>query len=202
MTPIVPKLAFLAMVVGWYLIRLPHLIRSRRTPIVASKRGIREKLLMGISGAGMGFIPLAYIAFGFGGVGDRAVHPTLVGVGIVIEILALALFWESHAGLGRQWSVSLELRSNHKLQTGGIYHYVRHPMYTAFWAWSLAQALLLPNWIAGLSGCLGFGCLYAFRVPVEERMMLDHFGEAYRSYADATSRVIPWKFLLQHASRR
>jgi protein-S-isoprenylcysteine O-methyltransferase Ste14 len=65
-------------------------------------------------------------------------------------------------------------------------------MYTAFWLWALAQALLLPNWVAGLSGLIGFGILYGFRIGREERLMLDTFGDQYRSYAARTARLIPW----------
>ena len=42
---------------------------------------------------------------------------------------------------------------------------------------------LLANWIAG-PACL-------VRVPREERMLLDHFGEAYRAYSTRTGRVVP-----------
>ncbi|MEY9820254.1 hypothetical protein ABIF75_003900 [Bradyrhizobium japonicum] len=35
---------------------------------------------------------------------------------------------------------------------------VRHPMYSAFWLWAIAQALL-PNWIAGFAGPAGFADL-------------------------------------------
>ncbi|WP_375463469.1 protein-S-isoprenylcysteine O-methyltransferase [uncultured Methylobacterium sp.] len=187
--------AFLGLMVGWYVIRLPHLVRSRRTPVVASRRDLRERVLMAISGAGLGFVPLGYITFGFGGIGDRPTHIASVIAGIAVALLSLYLFRESHRWLGRQWSVSLELRINHKLQTDGIYHYVRHPMYAAFWLWALAQGLLLPNWFAGLSGLVGFGSLYIFRVPVEEQIMLDTFGDAYRDYAHATPRIIPRNFL-------
>lgn len=183
--------AFLAMMGAWYVIRLPHLLRSRRTPVALSRRSGLERCLMAVSGAGMGLVPLAYVAFGFGGVGERADHPAATILGIGLGLVALLLFQLSHAGLGRQWSVSLELREAHRLRTDGIYRYVRHPMYAAFWIWCAAQALLLPNWIAGLSGLVGFGCLYAFRVPREERMMLEHYGEAYRAYAAKTPALIP-----------
>jgi protein-S-isoprenylcysteine O-methyltransferase Ste14 len=33
--------------------------------------------------------------------------------------------------------------------------------------------------------------LYLLRVPREERMMLDEFGEEYRAYMNHTGRVIP-----------
>jgi hypothetical protein len=65
------------------------------------------------------------------------------------------------------------MREDHKLITNGVYARIRHPMYTAFWLWAIAQALLLPNWIAGLSGLIGFGTLYLLRVGPEEEMMLE-----------------------------
>ncbi|AHY53462.1 Isoprenylcysteine carboxyl methyltransferase [Bradyrhizobium japonicum SEMIA 5079] len=76
--------------------------------------------------------------------------------------------------------------------TEGIYRRVRHPMYSAFWLWAIAQALLLPNWIAGLAGLVGFGVLFFGRVAREERMMLQTFGDSYRDYMARTGRVFPW----------
>ena len=81
---------------------------------------------------------------------------------------SLWLFYRVHKELGRNWSDSLEVREQHRLVTDGLYRYVRHPMYTAFFMWALAQALLLPNWIAGPAGLVGFGMLFLFRVGREE----------------------------------
>ena len=71
------------------------------------------------------------------------------------------------------------------------YRRVRHPMYTAFWLWAVAQALLLPNWFAGFSGIVGFGALFFGRIAREERMMMESFGDEYRAYMQRTYRVIP-----------
>ena len=106
-------------------------------------------------------------------------------------LLALVLFRLTHKALGKMWSVSLDIRDKHKLVTSGIYRRVRHPMYTAFWTMALAQALLLPNWIAGLSGLVGFGTLFFLRVGPEEAMMEETFGEDYRDYKARTARIIP-----------
>ena len=54
-----------------------------------------------------------------------------------------------------------------------------------------AQALLLPNWIAGFSGVAGFGTLFFARVGHEERMMLETFGEEYRAYMVRVPALIP-----------
>jgi len=101
------------------------------------------------------------------------------------------MFQLTHRALGRNWSVSLDVRVDHRLITDGIYQQVRHPMYTAFWLWALAQAMLLPNWVAGLSGIVGFGILFFGRVAREEQIMLDTFGDGYRDYMARTSRVLP-----------
>jgi protein-S-isoprenylcysteine O-methyltransferase Ste14 len=111
-------------------------------------------------------------------------------VGIIILAMAVWLFWRSHADLGRNWSPSLELREGHELVTEGVYRLVRHPMYASMWLWGVAQALLLQNWIAGWVSLVMFMPLYLLRVPREERMMLDEFGEEYRAYMDRTGRVI------------
>jgi protein-S-isoprenylcysteine O-methyltransferase Ste14 len=51
--------------------------------------------------------------------------------------------------------------------------------------------LLLPNWVAGLSGLVGFGTLFFARVGHEERMLLEKFGDDYRAYMARTHRLIP-----------
>ena len=83
--------------------------------------------------------------------------------GLVVEALFVGLFFESHRALGTNWSITLEIRDRHRLVTDGLYRYVRHPMYSSFWLWAIAQALLIPNWIAGLTGLAGVAGLYFSR---------------------------------------
>jgi protein-S-isoprenylcysteine O-methyltransferase Ste14 len=64
-------------------------------------------------------------------------------------------------------------------------------MYAAFWLWAIAQFLLLPNWIAGPAGLVGFGTLFFGRVAREEELMIESFGEEYRTYMRTTARVLP-----------
>ncbi len=118
-------------------------------------------------------------------------QPVLAWLGAAVFAASLWLFYRVHRELGRNWSDSLEVREQHALVTDGLYRYVRHPMYTAFFMWALAQALLLPNWIAGPAGLVGFGTLFLFRVGREEQMMLDNFGDDYRAYMKRTARLIP-----------
>jgi protein-S-isoprenylcysteine O-methyltransferase Ste14 len=112
-------------------------------------------------------------------------------------ILAIWLFWRSHADLGRNWSVSLEVRRGHQMINSGIYQSIRHPMYLSIFLWCLAQGLLLPNWLAGWSALATFTPMYILRTPREEQMMCEFFGQAYRDYMDQTGRLFP-RFKRKH----
>lgn len=192
MTVTVAKILYVMLAVGWYVIRIPHERRARKTPVARSARGMREIVLLAISFSGLGLIPFIYVATGAFRFANYPFQPVLAWIGAIVAAGALVLFHRTHRALGRNWSVSLDLRDSHRLVTGGVYRYVRHPMYSAFWLWAIAQALLLPNWIAGFSGMVGFGTLYFFRVGHEERLMIDGFGAEYTEYMSRTGRVIPW----------
>jgi protein-S-isoprenylcysteine O-methyltransferase Ste14 len=123
---------------------------------------------------------------------DHQLIPAVAVLGVVILCGALLLFFRSHADLGRNWSISLQIRNEHRLVTTGIYRFIRHPMYSSFFLLAIAQFMLLPNWFAGTTGLMGTGLLYAFRVRQEERMMVERFGAQYRDYMAHTGRLIPW----------
>jgi len=190
-TPLVGKVLWALGVVGWFIIRYPHDRRSRRTPRRTRRDRTRELILMVISADGLLLVPLIYVFSDLLRFADYPFHAWQAGLGGAIFGAALWLFRRTHNDLGRNWSVTLEVRERHTLVTGGVYSRVRHPMYSAFWLWALAQALLLPNWIAGPAGLVGFGTLFAFRVGREEQLMIETFGEDYRRYMARTSRIVP-----------
>jgi protein-S-isoprenylcysteine O-methyltransferase Ste14 len=64
-------------------------------------------------------------------------------------------------------------------------------MYASQWLWSIAQILLLQNWLAGPLNFIFFIPFYILRVPAEETMMLDTFGDLYCEYLKKTGGVIP-----------
>ena len=69
----------------------------------------------------------------------------------------LWLFYRSHKNLGRNWSATLEIQKGHNIVDAGVYKYIRHPIYSAIWLWVIIEALLLNNYIAGLSDLIRFG---------------------------------------------
>lgn len=192
MTPQIAGLLHGLCMVAWWVIRRPFARKSRRNVLLRDAMDAREKLLLGISLTGLGIIPAVYIATGFPAALDQPFSPARAVAGLLVFVAALVLFHATHKALGRNWSVTLAVRQEHSLVTGGVYRFVRHPMYTAFWMWAIAQALTLQNWLAGPAGLIGFGTLYLFRVGREEALMRETFGAAWDAYAARTPRVVPF----------
>ena len=136
-------------------------------------------------------LPFLWIPFDIFRFADYAFSPFCLAIGLFFSVTGLWLFKRSHDDLGTNWSVSLEVRENHKLITQGVYSKIRHPMYASLFLYSAAQLFLLSNWIVGPGGIIMFALLYFGRVPSEEKMMLETFGEEYKIYASKTKRLIP-----------
>ena len=171
-------------------IRAPHGRRSRGVKIVKDRKGPLEIALLGLVTLGF-LVTLVWIASPVLSFADYALRPAPFAAGVAGLVGGLWLFHRSHADLGTNWSITLQVRESHRLVVSGIYRRVRHPMYAALLLYSVGQALALPNWIAGPSFLVTFAILFAFRVRAEERLMLEEFGADYAAYMARTRRLVP-----------
>jgi protein-S-isoprenylcysteine O-methyltransferase Ste14 len=167
---------------------------ERRTQGV--EKGVRridalEKILLVFVGVGNLLLPVLYLFTPFLAFADYRLPPFAPWCGSAIMWAALWLFWRSHSDLGLNWSAFLQMRKDHQLIRQGVYRSIRHPMYGSIFLFGIAQALLLQNWVAGLSGLVTFAPLYFVRTPREEKMMREWFGEEYQHYMRQTGRIIP-----------
>ncbi|MCJ8142706.1 protein-S-isoprenylcysteine O-methyltransferase [Ancylobacter sp. A5.8] len=185
------KIVWASGVIGWYLIRIPFERKVKRERVVDVRDRLRETVLLMCSTCGLGIVPLLWATSRVFNFANYPYSWVQFALGTAVFIFSLWLFRRTHKDLGKNWSVTLEIKDSHKLITGGVYRHVRHPMYSAFFLWALAQLILIPNWIAGPAGFIGFGILFAFRVGREEAMMLDTFGKEYQDYMARTARVVP-----------
>ena len=192
MTPLVCEVIWFAGIACWYIIRYPFERKAKKVSVRKSLFGRRESSILGAAFVGLVAVPALYAATGFPKSLDRPFIPALAWLGLITLCAGLWLFFRSHADLGRNWSISLEIREQHALVQSGVYRLIRHPMYSSFFLLALAQLFLFQNWFAGAAGLLGVGILYAFRVRQEERMMRDSFGNEYLGYSAKTKRLIPW----------
>jgi protein-S-isoprenylcysteine O-methyltransferase Ste14 len=171
-------------------IRAPHGHRSRGVRVAKSLKGTLEIVLLSLAWVSF-FLPLFWVATPWLAFADYPLHPAPFAIGLLAYGLGLWLFHRTHADLGTNWSITLEMREQHQLITRGTYRLARHPMYTAFLIYSAGQALALPNWLAGPSYLVVMALLVALRLGPEERMLRAHFGPEYDAYAARTKRLIP-----------
>ncbi len=183
-------LVFVAFLAAYLSIRGVFMHRARRDKQV-SRADARDRLLIALMGIGQIVLPLLFVWTPRLAFADRAQPAACTALGVVAMASGLWLFWRSHADLGDSWSVTLELNADHRLVTRGVYRFMRHPMYTSFFVSGLGQALLLANWAAGPSALVAVALLVLVRVPREEKMMIDQFGDEYRDYMRRTGGVLP-----------
>jgi len=190
MNPWFAKVIILLASIVMVAIRAPHGQRSRGIPVAKSRRGILELVLLTIAWLAF-FLPLIWVVAPVLASADYPLRPLPFFTGTLCLALGLWLFHRSHADLGTNWSITLEVREKHRLVTQGLYRRIRHPMYMALLLYSAGQALVLPNYVAGPSYGVAMALLVALRVGVEERMMLEEFGKDYSEYMARTKRLVP-----------
>jgi len=184
------EVVYLAGFILGSVIRIVYARPFRRRSITADRRTRLDTALLFFASLGL-ILPLVYVLSPWLDFADYDLPAWAGWAGAVVFAGALWLLWRSHVDLGRHWAPVLQIQEEQTLVTRGVYRHIRHPMYAAHWLWGIAQALLLWNWLAGPAMLVTFLPLYLVRVPREERMMLEHFGDQYRSHVRRTGRIIP-----------
>ncbi|MCE9645144.1 MAG: isoprenylcysteine carboxylmethyltransferase family protein [Chloroflexi bacterium] len=182
---------FWAAIAAEIAIRAPINQQRKKQPKPEQHVSLQEKILLGLLFISGFLAPLIYSATSWLNFADYSLPAWAGWLGTTLILLAILVFWRGHADLGLNWSPTLEIRTEHKLITTGIYGVIRHPMYASQWLWVFAQSLLLQNWIAGFFSIAVWMLFYFLRVQAEEKMMLDTFGEEYREYIKRTGAVLP-----------
>jgi protein-S-isoprenylcysteine O-methyltransferase Ste14 len=67
-------------------------------------------------------------------------------------------------------------------------------MYSDMMLWLVSFALITANWFYALTISTGLVILFSVRIPDEEKLMTERFGEQYREYMRRTKRLIPFIF--------
>jgi protein-S-isoprenylcysteine O-methyltransferase Ste14 len=111
---------------------------------------------------------------------------TLIAAAIILSQIAIRT-------LGKFFD-RLTIKTGHELVKEGIYSVVRHPIYSSY-------LLLFVGFCTMLQSLLGLGLLavvsiiwFGSRIQIEEAMLIDQFGDEYRTYQQQTKRLIPFVY--------
>jgi protein-S-isoprenylcysteine O-methyltransferase Ste14 len=172
-------------------IRAPYARKGRRGKSLKTRPLAMEIPLLVLAGVSMQILPLLYLLTSWLDFADYRLPGWTGYIGTAIFAVGLWLLRRSHTDLGDNFWVTVRIREEHALVTSGVYRKIRHPMYAAHLLWAAAQPLLMHNWLAGASFLPIMLLVLIVRVPREEKMMLEHFGDEYRQYMSRTGRIIP-----------
>jgi protein-S-isoprenylcysteine O-methyltransferase Ste14 len=117
-------------------------------------------------------------------------NPWLLGTGLVIFVLGLALAVWARVYLGRNWGMPMTQRADPELVTTGPYRRVRHPIYSGIILGMVGTAIAAS--LYWLIAAAIIGAYFLFSAVVEERTMVKLFPAAYPPYKHATKMLIPY----------
>jgi len=130
------------------------------------------------------------LSFGYAGVfvlPDWVFYP-----GIFLMLLGVLVRQWAIAVLGRFFSLTVRVATDHRVVTRGPYRLVRHPSYTGVLITFIGLGLAVQS-SGGLLVLLGvFSLSYGYRIRVEEKTLLSELGPDYASYMKRTKRLVPF----------
>ena len=126
----------------------------------------------------------------FKGHGAGTGNPWLLGTGLVIFLLGLALAVWARVYLGRNWGMPMSQKADPELVTTGPYGMIRHPIYSGIILGMAGTAIAVSlYWLVAVAI---LGAYFLYSAVVEERTMTKLFPAAYPPYKRATKMLIPY----------
>jgi len=126
----------------------------------------------------------------FKGHGASTGNSWLLGIGLAIFVLGLALAVWARVYLGRNWGMPMSQRADPELVTTGPYGRVRHPIYSGIILGMAGTAIAVSlYWLIAVAI---LGAYFLISAVVEERTMARLFPAAYPPYKRATRMLIPY----------
>ncbi len=112
--------------------------------------------------------------------------------GMIMYLSGLIIRWKSIIQLRNRFTVDVVVNRDHKLETGGMYKYLRHPSYSGL-------LLILAGLGLAMNSVASFLILIVpvflglnYRISVEEALLKKEFGEDYFRFCSTRKKIIPF----------
>jgi len=113
-------------------------------------------------------------------------------VGLAIIIIGIIIRFIAIKQLGKFFTVDVTIREDHQLMQSGLYKLIRHPSYTGCLLSFLGYGIALDNWFSVAIVFTPILLIFMYRMNVEEKVLIQQFGEKYTVYMGKTKRLIPF----------
>jgi len=120
-----------------------------------------------------------------------ATEPALHLAGAVLALAGIAGALAAQLSMGSSWRIGVDERERTALVTGGLFRFVRNPIFTFMGVSQVGFVMLVPNAVAlAALALLAAGIALQVR-RVEEPHLLRTHGDSYARYAESVGRFVP-----------
>ena len=117
--------------------------------------------------------------------------PVSLALGVVMTAAGVLFAVWARRILGANWSATVTVKQDHALMTSGPYAWVRHPIYTGLLLALAGTAIAIGQVRAAIGFVIAVLAILQ-KTRIEERVMLEQFGDVYRAYRARVPRLIPF----------
>ncbi len=135
-------------------------------------------------------ILISFLHIGYFGNGSQLFPITA----LVLITSGLIIRWFAIFSLKRQFTVDISIKKNHHINREGIYRFLRHPAYTGSLLSFFGLGLFFTDYISMLIIFFPIFFAFIYRIHIEEKILIDYFGQEYITYCESTKRFIPGIF--------
>jgi len=126
--------------------------------------------------------------------GIALIPPVGYYIGVVLIVFGLVVRQWAIAVLGRFFTLTVKIQSDHTIVEQGPYRLLRYPSYTGLLLTLIGMGLALQTWTGLALNVLVFAVVFGYRIYLEEKALNSALGQRYASYSKRTKRLIPYVF--------
>ena len=116
----------------------------------------------------------------------------LLIIGLILIIFGIILRYWSIRILGKFFTPTIQIKEDHALIIKGPYSIVRHPSYLGAWTTIAGAAIFFGSYIGFIVALAGMGISYYIRIDLEEKALIEVFGQQYKNYQQRVKKIIPF----------
>jgi protein-S-isoprenylcysteine O-methyltransferase Ste14 len=121
--------------------------------------------------------------------------PAIAWVGVAIGTLGLLMRLWSVLILRDRYTRTLQTQTSQILERGGPYRFARHPGYLGSLLCLNGIALASGDLLTVIASLAATTAAYAYRIRVEDAMLVAQFGASYRTYCGEVGALFPFRSL-------
>jgi len=121
---------------------------------------------------------------------DKYLNIRIIGL-IIYSVFSWLQVW-AYRSLGKSYSQDIVVLKEHKLITGKMYKYIRHPQYISQCLSDLGAGVALFSFLVVPLVLFVELPLFVLRAIEEEKILKKHFNEEYSNYKKKSGFMLPF----------